>query len=59
MADFLDEKNPADRDSLSRLVAVIEFNDEAQREAYIAHEINFGVDLESEQPVDESDESRR
>ena len=46
MADFLDDSDPTDREVMSRLVSVIEFEDAAERQAYIAREMGFGTDLE-------------
>lgn len=53
MADFLDENDPTDREVMNRLVSVIEFDDEAEREAYIAREMRFGVDLERRRGLDD------
>jgi hypothetical protein len=39
----LDSRRPP---AENRLVSVIEFDDEAEREAYIVREMRFGVDLE-------------
>jgi hypothetical protein len=46
MADFLDED---DQDLVQQLISVIEFNNEAEREAYIAEHMAFGVNLECEE----------
>jgi hypothetical protein len=54
MADFLDENDPTDGDTLNCLVSVIEFEDDAEREAYIAHKMGFGVDLERHSPMDDA-----
>jgi hypothetical protein len=43
MADFMDENDPTEREILNRLVSVIEFESEAERDAYIAREMQFGV----------------
>ena len=48
MADFLDESDPTDREVLNRLVSVIEFENEAEREAYIASRMAFGVNVEND-----------
>jgi hypothetical protein len=46
IAEFLDESGLADRATLDGLVSVIEFDDEAERDAYVAREMAFGTDLE-------------
>jgi hypothetical protein len=38
---------------MNRLVSVIEFDDEAEREAYIAREMRIGVDLERRRELDD------
>lgn len=47
LAAFLDENDPTDREVMSRLVSVIEFMDEAERQAYKACVTNVGIDIES------------
>jgi hypothetical protein len=46
MADFLDECDPQEREVLKQLVSVIEFDNEAEREAFITDQMRFGTDLE-------------
>lgn len=53
MADFLDENDPTDREVMNRLISIIEFHDEAEREAYIVREMRFGVDLEPRRGLDD------
>lgn len=53
MADFLDENDPTDREVMNRLISVIEFDDEAERETYIEREMRFGVDLERRRGPDD------
>lgn len=45
MADFLDENDPTDQEVLSRLVTVIEFNDDAERNEYIVVEMIHGIQV--------------
>lgn len=46
IAEFLDETGLTDREALDGLVSVVEFEDEAERDAYVAREMAFGADLE-------------
>jgi hypothetical protein len=47
MAEFLDMLDLATRERLDGLVSVIEFEDEAERDAYVAREMAFGTNLEA------------
>lgn len=48
IAEFLDEADLPDPEALNGLVSVIEFENEAERDAYITREMAFGTDLENQ-----------
>ena len=45
LADFLDEEDPQELETLKKLVTIIEFNDEGEREDYITEHVKSGVAL--------------
>jgi hypothetical protein len=46
LADCFDETDPAQQEILSRLVSVIDFEDESERQSYITQRMKVGIDLE-------------
>jgi hypothetical protein len=51
LADFLDEADSQDAGALDALVSVLEFETEAQREAYIAQEMALGAHRNDDQVI--------
>ncbi len=47
IAEFLDEADLIDSEALNGLVSVIEFENAAERDIYIAEAMRFGTDLEN------------
>jgi hypothetical protein len=45
LADFLDEQDTKDQETLKELVTIIEFNNEEEREDYIVKHMTSGVDI--------------
>jgi hypothetical protein len=45
LADFLDERDAQEQEILKELVTIIEFDNEEEREDYIAKHVTSGVDI--------------
>src|SRR5262245_4644906 len=51
LAEFLDEADSQDASALDALVSVLEFETEAERDAYVAQEMTFGTDRTHDESV--------